>query len=105
MKAVAVFIHALVIHPRLVHLDWPVARLNPPRRMMAIAHHQAMALLIKMPALALDVLLHFPLDGRLQCPAGTVAKDLIDRRHACQMKLKCVTVHKAYPFCPAWDAG
>ena len=72
---------------------------------MAVAHDQAMALLVQVMAVALDILIDFPFDGRLKSPAGAVAKNVVDDRHACQMKLKCVTVHEAYPFCPVWDAG
>src|SRR5438067_935333 len=103
MTAVALFIHPLVIHPRLPHLDRTVARENLPRRMMTVADHQMMAMLIQMPAVSLDVLLDLPLDRRLQSPAGAITQNVVKGRHRCQVKLKCVTVHEAYPFCPAWD--
>src|SRR5271170_612063 len=100
MKTVALFIDPLVIHSRLLNLDRPVAGLDLPGRMMAVAHHQAMAVLVEMIAAALNILLDFPLDGRLQCPAGAVAQNVVDGWHACQMKLKCVTVHEAYLSVP-----
>ena len=73
--------------------------------MVAVADDQAMAIRIHILAMALDIVIDFPLHSRLQRPAGAVAKDVIQNRHYCQMKLKCVTVHEAYPFCPVWDAG
>jgi hypothetical protein len=82
-----------------------VAGLNLPGRMMAVANQQAMAILIAMMAVSLDVFFDLPLDRRLQSPAGTISQNVINRWLRCQMKLKCVTVHKAYPFSPAWDAG
>src|SRR5271170_4092416 len=100
MQTVAVLIDPLVIHPRLLHLDRPVAGLDLPRRMMAVAHHQAMAALVEMIAAPLNKLLDFPLDGRLQCLAGAVAQNVVDGRHACQMKLEYVTVHEAYLSVP-----
>src|ERR1041384_6904693 len=103
MEAVALLIDPPVIHARLLNLDRSIARENLPRRMMSVAHHQAMATLIETPAVSLDVFLDFPLDRRLKRPAGAVAQNVVNHRHRCQMKLKCVTVHEAYPFCPAWD--
>jgi hypothetical protein len=73
MKTVALFIHPLVVLAWLANLDRPVALLNLPGRMMPVADHQAMAVLIQMPAVSLDVFFDLPLDGRLQSPAGTVA--------------------------------
>jgi hypothetical protein len=66
----------------------------------AIARHA-----VRLLAVSLDVLFDLPLDRRLQSPAGPVAQNVINGRHRCQVKLKCVTVHEAYPFSPAWDAG
>ncbi len=86
--AVALLIDPLVVHPRLMHLDRPVARLNLPGRMMAVADDQAMAGRIHLLAVAFDILIDFPLDGRLQRPAGAVAKNVIDDRHCCQVHLK-----------------
>ena len=103
MKAVALFIDPPVVHPRLANLDGAVSRLNLPGWMMPVAHHQTMPMLIAMLAISLDVLLDLPLDRRLQSAAGALAQNVINRRRRCQMKLKCVTVHEAYPFCPAWD--
>ena len=62
-----------------MHLDRPVARLNLPGRMMPVADHQAMAIIVQMLAVSLDVFLDFPLDRRLQSPAGAVAKNVVDR--------------------------
>jgi hypothetical protein len=86
--ALALLIDPLVVHPRLMNLDRPVARLNLPGRMMAVADHQAMAGRIHLLAVALDIVVNFPLDGRLQCPAGAVAQDVIDDRHRCKVHLK-----------------
>ena len=86
--AVAVLIDPLVVYPRLMHLDGAVARLNLPGRMMAVADDQAMARLVQALAVAMDVVINFPFDGRLQRPAGAVAQDVIDDRHRCQMHLK-----------------
>src|SRR5208282_2756490 len=101
----ALFIGPLIVHPGLMHLNGPVARLNLAGRMMAVADHQAMALIVQVMAVALDVLIDFPFDGCLKSPASAVAKNVVDDRHGCQMKLKCVRVHEAYPFCPVWDDG
>src|SRR5438477_7187135 len=100
MKAVALLINPLVIDAWLCHLDRPVARLDVPRGMMTIADDQPMALLVQMLAVALDIFIDLPLDGRLQGQAGAIAKNVIDRRRCCQIKLKCVTVHEAYLSVP-----
>ena len=80
--------------------------------MMPVTHHQATAVCASVMLIAFDVFLHLPLDGRLKRPPGSIAQDVINDRRSCrgnrigcQTNLKCVTVHEAYPFCPAWDAG
>jgi hypothetical protein len=81
-----------------------VVTLSPePCRVMAVADHQPMALIVHLRFVPLDVFFDLPLDGRLKRPAGTIAEDVVDDRHGCQSKLKCVSFHEAYPFCPAWD--
>jgi len=72
-NAVARLIRTFVVDPWLMHLDGTIAGLNLPRRMVAVADDQPVAIGVELMAVALDVFIDFAFDGRLQRPAGAVA--------------------------------
>lgn len=59
----AVFVGSFVVDPRLPNLDRPYARSDRPRWQIAVADHQAVALVIAEIAGGVDILSHFVVNG------------------------------------------
>ena len=88
MDALALLIDSFVVYPGLMDLDGPIAGLNLAFWMMAVTHHQTMAILVQIVLVPLDVFVYLSLNGRLKRPAGAIAKNVVENRNCCQAKLK-----------------
>jgi hypothetical protein len=75
-------VDAFVIDPRRADLDRAGRGQHPPRRRVAVAHHQATAVLVELPGVRVDIRGDLGLQRRREHPPRTVTHDLVDQRRA-----------------------
>jgi hypothetical protein len=96
-------VHPLVVHPRSLDLDGSCGGRDGAGLGVAVAHHQATAVVVTLIGKAGEVGIHLRLQRHGQHPSGSFPDDLIEAEIRPRVVVKQYSQHSACPSSPALE--